>query len=35
MVVATPVYIYDNSRNDKAIQKYERKKGRKFDVHQP
>ena len=27
MVVATPVYIYDNSRNDKAIKKNERKKG--------
>ena len=35
MVVATPVYMYDNSRNDKAIKKNERKKGRKFDVHQP
>ena len=35
MVVATPVYIYVDSRNDKAIKKYERKKGRNFDVHQP
>ena len=35
MVVAIQVYIYDNSRNDKAIRKNERKKGRNFKVHQP
>ena len=35
MVVAIPVYIYDNSRNDKAIKKFERKKGRNFEVYQP